>query len=76
MENEIMNSVEEVMENEMPTVVSGTGVGMVIGACLVAAGYGAVKLAKKGIDWYKAKKEAKATLVIDNTTDESGETEN
>lgn len=69
MENEIMNNVEEVIENNEVTTASGTGVGMLIGAGLLAAGYGAVKLVKKGIEMYKAKKNADV-LEIDNTIDE------
>lgn len=71
MENEIMNTVEEVMENNEVEMNSGSGLGMgvLIGTALCAAGYAAVKGVKKGIAWYKAKKESKATLTIDNTGD-------
>lgn len=61
MENEIMN--EEIMEPETETCEVeegsgiGTGVAMLIGAGLTLATTAVVKLAKKGIAAYKAKKE-------------------
>ena len=75
MENEIMNGVEEVMENNevVTTSNSGLGMGVLIGTALCAAGYAAVKGVKKGIAWYKTKKESRATLTIDNTVDEVDE---
>lgn len=75
MENEIMNSVEEVMENNevVTTSNSGLGIGVLIGTALCAAGYAAVKGVKKGIAWYKTKKESKATIMIDNTGDDAGD---
>ena len=69
MENEIMNNVEEVMENSevVTNSNSGLGMGVLIGTALCAAGYAVTKGVKKGIAWYKAKKEEKATILIDNT---------
>lgn len=73
MENEIMNSVEEVMENSevVTNSNSGLGMGVLIGTALCAAGYAAAKGVKKGIAWYKAKKEEKETILIDNTGDDA-----
>ena len=71
MENEIMNTVEEVMENNevIETSGNGMGVGVLIGAGLCAAGYAAYKGVKKGIAYIKAKKEEKEVLVIEDTSD-------
>lgn len=64
MENEVMNYEEEIMEPEieafeMESESSGmaTGVAMLIGAGLAAAGVAVVKLGKKAFAAYKAKKE-------------------
>lgn len=65
MENEIMNYENEVMENEVdifdiePTEESGIGTGLavLIGAGITAAGVAAVGLAKKLWAKHKAKKE-------------------
>ena len=65
MENEIMNFEEtEIMEGEIVDEGGsgmGTGVAMLIGAGIACAIGAGVKLVKKGIAAYKAKKEAKAS---------------
>ena len=64
MENEIMNYENEVMENEVDIYEMeseksgiGTGLAMLIGAGITAAGVAAVGLGKKFIAKRKAKKE-------------------
>lgn len=64
MENEFMNTEDEVMDTEISTVETeserpemGTGVAMLIGAGLTLAVGAAVKLGKKAYAAYKAKKE-------------------
>ena len=63
MEDEIMNTEDEVMDTEIATTEvepeetgMGTGVAMLIGAGLTLAVGAAVKFGKKGIDYVKAKK--------------------
>ena len=64
MENEIMNYENEVMENEVDIYEMepeqsgiGTGLAMIIGAGITVASIAAVRLGKKIIAKYKAKKE-------------------
>lgn len=66
MENEIMNYEDEVMENEVDIYEMeseesgiGTGLAMLIGAGITAAGVAAVGLGKKLWAKHKAKKELK-----------------
>lgn len=64
MENEIMNYENEAMENEVYEVESeetgiSTGLAMLIGAGITAAGVAVVGLGKKLWADYKAKKELK-----------------
>lgn len=72
MENEIMNTVEEVVENNEVTInydkVFGAGVisGVALGvAALVACFKGIPKI----VAWHKTKKEEKEVLVIEDTSD-------
>ena len=71
MDNEIMN-YEEVMEPEIDTVEVeveesgiGTGLAMLIGAGIAAAGFAAGKLARKVWTNIKAKKELRNANAVD-----------
>lgn len=61
MENEIMNTIEETIENtEMPMMTEtscGFGKGVLVGGSVVAGLYGLYKLTRKAIDYHKSKKE-------------------